>query len=272
MKKIILFQSAIIISIICLNNCHAYAQGSNEIKASFVSMTVADPAGGRWIWGQSVSIGDTVSIPLQGDTNTYYTPWCTSFECCNSGSYNGMSVSLHTVIADSCYRIFVTGGLTGGVYFTDGFIVIPPEWIIDSVQNASSVAGTQAYDSVIGNRIVFHAGTDYGGCSCSDCGRANVNYYISRNLTLSAADNSLKKDLFTIFPNPAKDKITLENGSFNIGNSGMIFIYNIHSSLILQQMVRGAKTEIDISKLSKGVYIIHVINNHINQVQKFIKE
>ncbi len=271
MKKAILLNLVMMITVLWFNNNLLYAQAGNEIKASFKSMTVADPPGGRWIWGQGVSIGDTVSIPIEGDTSTYTVPWCTSYACCNNASYNGMSISLHTIIADSCYRIFVTGGLSGGSYFTEGFIVIPPEWVVDSVENTTSnIMG--AVDSVTGNRIYFRSGISYTGCVCSDCGRANLNYYISRNLTLSAAQSPEKRNLLSIYPNPAKNMITVENRASKTHFKETIFIYNAQSRLVMMHPARNAKTEIDISSLGKGLYIVRVAGNDTNFTKKLIIE
>ena len=272
MKKVILLNLVMMITVLWFNNKQLNAQTTNEIKASFKSMTVANPPGGRWIWGQSVAIGDTVSILIEGDTNTYEVPWCTSFACCNLASYNGMSISLHTIIADSCYRVFVTGGLSGGSYFTEGFIVIPPEWMVDSVENISSNPASGAVDSVKDNRIDFRSGTTYGGCVCSDCGRANLNYYISRNLTLSATRYPGEKDLYSVYPNPATQMITVENRSLKTHFNEMIYIYNSQSRLVMRHPAMNAKTEIDISSLGSGIYIVRVKGDDTNYTKKLIIE
>lgn len=271
MKKIILLNLVMMITVLWFNNKQLNAQTNNKIKASFKSMTVADPAGGRWIWGKSVAIGDTISILLEGDTNTYDVPWCSSYGCCDLASYNGMSISLHTIIADSCYRVSVAGGLSGGRYFTEGNIIIPPEWVVDSIENTTSNY-MGSVDSVIGNRIYFRSGIDYEGCVCSDCGRANLNYYISRNLTLSATQYPGEKDLYSVYPNPATQMITVENRSLKTHFNEMIYIYNSQSRLVMRHPATNAKTEIDISSLGSGIYIVRVKGDGTNYTKKLIIE
>lgn len=154
--------------------------GELLIKACYKAMTFPNPSGGRWIWGQNVSIGDTAYLNLAGNIDNYDIPWCASFGCCDNTAYNGMSISIHTIQADNRYRLQITGGLTGGSYFTDGYVKIPSGWVIDSTINTSNNPGTGAYLTVTGRNIVFHSGTEYSGCVCSDCGRANISFYIRK--------------------------------------------------------------------------------------------
>lgn len=145
------------------------------IKASYISMTVPEPTGGKWIWGKKVVVGETYSTVLAGNVNNYFIPWCVASACCSNSAYNGMSISLHTIITDTNYRLFITGGLSGGAYFTDGSIEIPSGWVIDSVRNLSNTDY-----NILNNKIHFHAGTSLTGCPCSDCGRANLSFYIRK--------------------------------------------------------------------------------------------
>ena len=149
-----------------------------KIMACYKSITVSYPAGGIWIWGEKVSVGDTISTTLEGNIDNYDIPWCTSYDCCDNSSYNGMSISLHTIKSHESYRLFITGGLKGGSYFTDGFVEIPAGWVIDDIENLSDISNGSNY-TILKNRISFHAGTSYGGCVCSDCGRAKLTVIIS---------------------------------------------------------------------------------------------
>jgi hypothetical protein len=149
------------------------------LKAVYNSMTISNPSGGKWIWGQQVNMGDTAKIKIEGNIDQYYIPWCTSYACCDNASYNGMSISLHTVNADKSYRIYITGGLKGGKYSCDGFIEIPLNWVVDSVKMGRTDM-RNAYYKMSNKSILFHTGIDYSGCVCSDCGRADINFYISK--------------------------------------------------------------------------------------------
>ncbi len=154
--------------------------GEPLIRAIYNSMTFTNLSGGKWIWGQNISIGDTAYFTLSGDIDNYDIPWCASFSCCDNPDFNGLSISLHTIQTDISYKLLITGGLSGGAYFTDGFIKIPSGWVIDSVRNTSNNQDTGASFTITDRNIVFHSGTTYGGCVCSDCGRANISFYIRK--------------------------------------------------------------------------------------------
>jgi hypothetical protein len=70
-----------------------------------------------------------------------------------------------------------------------------------------------------------------------------------------------------VYPNPTADKITIINHQKSI-----IRIIDIQGQTILQFELQQDKTDIDISGLAKGVYILRLISNDKTGVSKFIKE
>ncbi len=75
---------------------------------------------------------------------------------------------------------------------------------------------------------------------------------------------------FNIYPNPASDFITLSLAK-DVGNA-TIKMYNLLGELQSTNNTSHAKTDIDISKLAAGVYIIEVVTDKSSFRQKFIKE
>jgi hypothetical protein len=104
--------------------------------------------------------------------------------------------------------------------------------------------------------------TDANGC-VSDT--SNIIYVVVTGLS----DLSDNKNIY-IFPNPANDNITIENSG--IIKDAIISIYNIQGQLLLQQTLKQTKTEIDISKFAKGLYILKIGNRESIAVKRFIKE
>jgi len=51
-----------------------------------------------------------------------------------------------------------------------------------------------------------------------------------------------------------------------------IFLFNMQGQILLQQQVQQDKTDIDISKLAKGVYILSIYNNDKMEVTKMVKD
>ena len=80
--------------------------------------------------------------------------------------------------------------------------------------------------------------------------------------------------LINVFPDPAKDLITVEipGPAAAALQNGSIFIYNLMGRLMLKQTVSSSKTRIDINSLPSGLYLIRVVQNGVAGSGKFIRE
>jgi hypothetical protein len=83
-------------------------------------------------------------------------------------------------------------------------------------------------------------------------------------------ENGLSNMGFIIYPNPAKDNLTVENLSGI--TDAKISIYNVQSQLLLDHPLNQTKEIIDISAFAKGVYIIKVSGKDCLIQRKLIKE
>jgi len=84
-----------------------------------------------------------------------------------------------------------------------------------------------------------------------------------------ANENDIEKAV--LFPNPAKDKMTIEIPQSTILHKCKGFIYNSLGKLCLEQWL-SAQTEIDLRNLTKGVYNIKIKCSYCEMVRMFIKE
>jgi len=75
------------------------------------------------------------------------------------------------------------------------------------------------------------------------------------------------KSNIVVYPNPAKDKLTIESLQ-----KSTIEILNIQGQTISQQQIQQGKTDIDISGLAKGVYILRLCSNDKTAVTRIVKE
>jgi len=73
-----------------------------------------------------------------------------------------------------------------------------------------------------------------------------------------------------IYPNPASDNITIENPNFI--KDKLILIYNIQGQLLIQLKLKQKRINVDISVLSKGLYIVKIKSEKGIIIKKFIKE
>lgn len=93
----------------------------------------------------------------------------------------------------------------------------------------------------------------------------------SNDVNLGVTENSTNSS-FGLFPNPAKEKITLTLKQGNKIKDAKISLFNLQGQLMMQQQVTDEKTEIDISGLAKGNYYIELTNSNKKESIKFIKE
>ncbi len=89
------------------------------------------------------------------------------------------------------------------------------------------------------------------------------------------AENGSPDD-FIIYPNPAHDKITIENISAN-SLAVQVSVFDVAGRLLMRQLVQQQKTEMDISACPRGLYILTVMPDDsarggMPEVKKFIKE
>lgn len=84
-------------------------------------------------------------------------------------------------------------------------------------------------------------------------------------------DNSSENGIF-IYPNPVNKKLTIEISKTDFQNNSTVTISDICGKQLLQTPVNKEKTEIDISGLAKGIYLLSVENKDGIYIKKFIKE
>lgn len=71
-----------------------------------------------------------------------------------------------------------------------------------------------------------------------------------------------------IYPNPAKDRLTLE--LLNMPNpSSVVTIYNVTGSAVYNQKLTTVKSEIDVAAFKSGLYIIKVVSGKRSFIQRF---
>lgn len=90
----------------------------------------------------------------------------------------------------------------------------------------------------------------------------------SINATLSVSENN--QILFSVYPNPARDKVTLN--LFEDFNMKSIEIYSVLGQMISVKSFDRQSIELDVSSLEKGVYFLKVKSGSKETTKKFIKE
>lgn len=86
----------------------------------------------------------------------------------------------------------------------------------------------------------------------------------------TAIDNVASDSTLHIYPNPANDKLVVETAGSII--NGTLTVCSLNGQELIKQPVTGAKTQIDISKLANGCYLLKLENSKTQLSKTFIKE
>jgi hypothetical protein len=129
-------------------------------------------------------------------------------------------------------------------------------------------------DSLIGNTIIFDAGNFYlaGHYDGSEVNAVGSRFLIiNADSVFSVAENfnNLK---IVIYPNPAKDKITITNNS-DILRTETISIFKINGQKVMEQNFQNQKLiEINVSTIPQGIYLLKIQSPGITEFRKLIKQ
>ena len=108
--------------------------------------------------------------------------------------------------------------------------------------------------------------TDTTGCSGKD------SVYLSK---ITAVENVSSPDnLLKVYPNPAKDAVTISILSEN-RDDYTLELMNTQGELVLNREIRAVqhfREQIDISHLARGIYFIRLYNSHSTYVTKIVLE
>ncbi len=84
------------------------------------------------------------------------------------------------------------------------------------------------------------------------------------------SENENSSDIF-IFPNPAKESITIDFTAYS-NDYFFVELFSIDGKLLRHIVITQNKTDVNISYLSSGIYIIKIIGNKDVAIKKLVKE
>jgi hypothetical protein len=121
---------------------------------------------------------------------------------------------------------------------------------IEMLHNEIYIAG--GFKEINGDTVNYIAKWN-GGSFTDVCGN-----------TTSIKNEFANQDIFTLFPNPATQSITIKT---NIMQTTTLLIYNVMGKEVYRQQITAKETNVDVSALSNGLYFVRVND----EVRKFIK-
>ena len=128
-------------------------------------------------------------------------------------------------------------------------------------------AGYGAANSILGNPDM----SETKGKTYIDTvqGYLNPRIYVALNLGGVASIADAIDFSTQIYPNPARDIITIKNSNFLLET---ITIYNLTGKLVLSEGINSMSKNIDVSNLSKGIYIADIKSRNTSIRKKLIIE
>jgi hypothetical protein len=77
---------------------------------------------------------------------------------------------------------------------------------------------------------------------------------------------------FSIYPNPTTGKFTLELNEIEITDNMVVTVFGIRGERIQQKAIFGNRYySFDLESRSPGIYLVHVLSDHVNGIKRIIK-
>lgn len=104
--------------------------------------------------------------------------------------------------------------------------------------------------------------------------KGNINTRVILVLKTAAENTenySEEEDVFSLYPNPVVNELTIDLSTIKSNKHGVIQIYNSLGQKLQTITCNEPKTRVDFSLYSKGIYYIEVILDNKKWVQELIK-
>ncbi|MBL0343148.1 MAG: T9SS type A sorting domain-containing protein [Bacteroidetes bacterium] len=247
-----------------INLCNSSASYSIPAVASATNYTWTVPAGasissGQTTTGISVDFGPTftsgnitvIAKNLCGDSQVRVRD--VSAAPAKPGTISGNAAPC----ANSAGNVYSVAAVTGATSYT---------WTIPSGASITSGAGTNSVTISFGS--VASALTVKAVNACATGAGSTLAISFSCRIQASEVNNG-----FSVYPNPASDRITISNAD---GIDGMVTvkISDVAGRTLINQLANSenGNTTIDVSSLKTGVYLIETSIGNERFVSRFVKD
>jgi hypothetical protein len=256
-------------------------------------------------WTNAATGTTSTSVNLSGLTASSLYDWRVRANCGASGSSGYSQAQFTTSAASTCpgpYDVSTNGSRSGAAtipFNTDIKGLINPSGDVDYYKFVITTGGTITltlttlpadYDLRLYRNGTVVASSSNGSTTSETINyTASPNTYYARVVGWNGAFNAtscytLKVQLgtasreeelifgnkFTVFPNPVTDKLNIKID--DLRGIAEIRVFDINGKLLLQQRSTSINTQLDVSKLATGMYIIKVMNDGKESAMKVVKE
>ncbi len=200
-----------------------------------------------------------------------------------NGGYADFTSISTTVLTGNTYTINLYPGFVSSSYGEawavwidynhDGDFSDAGELVYSHAASSSSVTGSVTIpSSAVAGSTRMRVAMEYNTIPSSACGSftygevedytVNIGFALTSLASVNENNQSIN---ISIYPNPAKDKLFINNAENSDVN-----IYSLNGKLVLKQKLM--KNYIDLSKLNAGMYIIRINNGENIYNSKFVKQ
>jgi hypothetical protein len=266
--------------------------------------TVDYKAASSGTWINAAAATTATSVNLGGLTASTLYDWRVSANCA-SGSSAYSQAQFTTSAASTCpgpYDVSTNGSRNGAAtipFNTDIKGLINPSGDVDYYRFVITTGGTITvtltglpadYDLRLYRNNTNVASSSNGGTANETINyTATANTYYARVVGWSGAFNAsscytLKVQLGTasrenelivgnkvsVFPNPVSDKVTVRINDMQ--GLADIRVFDMYGKMLLQKRTAAMNTQLDLSRIPSGVYIIKVMNGGKENTMKIVKD
>ena len=227
------------------------ASSVNRCGEGAVVLTASSADSLKWYdastGGNLVGTGGSFSIPLLSVSKTYYV-----------FAFNDKCIS-NPVAVPVFINPIPSVNLGDTIHTSAGSYLLDAGAGFNSYQWSTSNTSQTYTASASGNYCVTV--TDANNCSASDC--VNVEFTVG-------IKNNIYANVFNLYPNPSNGIVTIEFQDFHAAKN--FSILDLTGNVILKKKVYSIKETIDLSFLSKGIYIIQITDTKSTSANRLVVE
>ncbi len=266
--------SSVIINVSAVPTPGAVTGSSTMCVANSTTYTTSS-TGGVWSTAGRATItsGGVATGTSAGSTSIKYT--VTNADGCSAFSTKTVTVNAQPAVPSISFApgttgvtgsggycmnktFTVVGKPTGGAWSKTGVITMP---------NAPS-GGLISTGPSAGPFSVTYTVTDANGCTNFRTISSNI---VSTCNSRGVVNNAIASDNnFTMYPNPTKNLVSLQLNKL-VGD-GQIIVTNLLGKQVIVQPLSMGTNNVDVSKLSKGYYLVSVVTSEGKTTQRLVKE
>jgi hypothetical protein len=248
--------------------------GANSVCVGSTTTYTNAINGGVWstLGRATINAAGMLTGTSSGATEVRYT--VTNVDGCSAFSSKTITVNALPSIPNIIYAPGTTNpqsGAPAGSFCrnrTFTLVGIPSGGVWSSGGVASvNGSGVVTLGSSTGLSTVTYTFTNVNGCVNSRTISGNVVACASRGV---ANTNQLAENNFIIYPNPAKSVVNVLVEKFI--NGGSIVLTDLLGKQVVAQPLSIGNNRIDVSKLSKGIYLINITSDQGRETKKIVVE